>query len=518
MSDQHEFGLNRRRFLQASAATGVAATLPLGKAAMAAPKKGGTLRIGRGHGQTTDTLDPGVAENGYTIGMLFGMHSYLTQVGRDGSLEPGIAESWEASSDAATWRFKIRSGVEFHNGKTVTMDDVVASMNHHRGPDSTSAVGPLMEPVEDISVDGDYVVFKLTAGNADFPFIVTDYHMPIMPASDDGVDWRSGIGVGAYKLDNFEPGVRSDLSKFANHWNPDVGHFDAIELLSLVDLNARTTALVSGSVDVIDRLDLKTVGLMARDPSIKIHSVNGNAHYTIPMDCRKAPFNDNNIRLALKYGVNRQELVDKILFGYGSPGNDHPIGSGQRYFNSELPQTEYDPDQAQFYLKKAGLTNLSVDLSASDAAFGGAVDAAVLYQNSAKGAGIDLNVVREPNDGYWSDVWMKKGWVMSYWGGRPVEDQMFSTAYSEGAAWNESYWSHERFNELLVIARAELDDAKRRDMYWEMQTILNREGGSVIPMYNAFVFASKDNIQFNGDFATNWDMDGERCMERWSFA
>lgn len=95
---------------------------------------------------------------------------------------------------------------------------------------------------------------------------------------------------------------------------------------------------------------------------------------------------------------------------------------------------------------------------------------------------------------------------------------MFSTAYSEGAAWNESYWSHERFNELLVIARAELDDAKRRDMYWEMQTILNREGGSVIPMYNAFVFASKDNIQFNGDFATNWDMDGERCMERWSFA
>lgn len=518
MSDQQQSGLNRRRFLQATAATGAAASLPLGKSAMAAPKKGGTLRIGRGHGQTTDTLDPGVAENGYTIGMLFGMHSYLTQVGRDGSLEPGIAESWEASSDAATWRFKIRSGVEFHNGKTVTMEDVVASMNHHRGPDSTSAVGPLMEPVEDISIDGDNVVFKLTAGNADFPFIVTDYHMPIMPASDDGVDWRSGVGVGAYKLDNFEPGVRSDLSKFANHWNPDVGHFDSIELLSLVDLNARTTALVSGSVDVIDRLDLKTVGLMARDPSIKIHSVNGNAHYTIPMDCRKAPFDDNNIRLALKYGVNRQELVDKILFGYGSPGNDHPIGSGQRYYNSELPQTEYDPDQAQFYLKKAGLSNLSVDLSASDAAFGGAVDAAVLYQNSAKGAGIDLNVVREPNDGYWSDVWMKKGWVMSYWGGRPVEDQMFSTAYSEGAAWNESYWSHTRFNEILVEARAELDDAKRRDMYWEMQTILNREGGSVIPMYNAFVFASKDNVQFNGDFATNWDMDGERCMERWSFA
>lgn len=523
MSDIENNGLNRRRFLQASAATGAAAgigaSLPLGKTAAAAPKKGGTMRMGKGHGQTTDTLDPGVAENGFTIGMIFGFHSFLTEVGNDGSLQPGLAESWEASADAATWTFKLRKGVTFHNGKTMTSEDVVNSINHHRSEDSTSAAGPLVEPIEDLKADGpDTVVFKLAAGNADFPLILTDYHMPIGPSKDGAFDWRSGAGAGAYKLANFEPGVRADLERNENHWNPDVGHFDAIEQLALVDLNARTTALVSGSVDAIDRLDLKTVGLLGRRPGINIHTVAGTQHYTMPMDTRAAPFNDNNVRLALKYGINREELIEKILFGYGAVGNDHPIGSGQRYFNTDLPQTAFDPDKAKFYLDKAGLTNLSVDLSASEAAFGGAVDAAVLYQNSAKDAGIDVNVVREPNDGYWSDVWMKKPFVLSYWSGRPAEDQMFSTAYSEGAAWNESYWSHERFNKILVEARAELDDNKRREMYWEMQTILNQEGGSVIPMFASYVFATNENVAFTGDFASNWDLDGERWMERWYFA
>jgi len=223
-----------------------------------------------------------------------------------------------------------------------------------------------------------------------------------------------------------------------------------------------------------------------------------------------------NIRRALKYAVNREELVKKILFGYGTVGNDHPIGRGQRFFNSELEQTTYDPDKAKHYLKQAGVDSLSVSLSAADAAFGGAVDAAVLFQNSAKPAGIDLNVVREPNDGYWSDVWMKKPFTAVYWGGRPVEDQMFTTAYSEGAAWNDTFWSNDRFNELLVQARAELDESKRRNMYYEMQAILREDGGVIVPMFANYVFATRDNIG-HGEFASNWDLDGERWMERWWF-
>ncbi len=511
--------LDRRGLLKSAAATAVAATLPLGGAAIAAPKRGGHIRVGKAHGQTTDTMNPGTWENGFTIDMAFTIHGYLVEVGPDGSMVPNVAESWEASADASEWRFKLRNGVTFHSGKAVTVEDVIASVNFHRGEDSTSAAGPIVAPIVDIKADGDdTIVFTLDGGNADFPFILTDYHIPICKAEGDSIDWKSGDGCGPYVLKSVDFGVQASFERNPNHWRDDVAFFDSIEMISLIDLNARTTALVSGDVDVIDRLDLKTVGLLARNQGVNIKSVSGNAHYTIPMDTKIAPFNDNNVRQALKYGINREEMVEKILFGYGSVGNDHPIGAGQLYYNNEMDQISYDPDRAKFHLKEAGLDSLTIDVSSSDAAFGGAVDAAVLYKNSAAAAGIDINVIREPNDGYWSDVWMKKGMVFSYWGGRPVEDQMFATAYKCGASWNESFWCNDRFDELMIKARAELDSDKRREMYHEMQLILATEGGSVIPMFNDFVFAVNDKVVTPEVMGSNWDLDGSRWSERWSLA
>jgi len=509
-------GLNRRRFLQTTAATAIAASLPL-SAAIAAPKRGGHLRIGKGHGSTTDALNPGTWENGFVIGMAFAIHGRLTEVLADGSVGPELAESWEASADASEWRMKIRQGVTFHNGESLTVDDVIASINFHRGKDSTSAAGPIVAPITDMAADGNTVVFTLEGGNADFPFILSDYHLTIHKAKGDSIDWESGNGCGSYILKNANMGVSVSMERNPNHWRDDVAWFDSIELLALVDLNARTTALVSGDVDVIDRLDLKTVGLLARRPGLTIESVAGTQHYTMPMNFGLAPFDNNHVRLALKYGINREEMVEKILFGYGSVGNDHPIGSGQQYFNTDLAQRTYDPDKAKFHLKEAGLDSLSVELSSSEAAFGGAVDAAVLFQASAKEVGIDVKVTREPNDGYWSDVWMKKPFVFSYWSGRPVQDQMFATAYKCGASWNESFWCNDRFDELMLQARSELDDAKRKDMYFEMQALVSNEGSSIIPMFANYVFATTDKV-VHGDMASNWDLDGERWAERWWFA
>ncbi|SEO73072.1 peptide/nickel transport system substrate-binding protein [Salinihabitans flavidus] len=517
----HTGGLTRRRFMSTTAATGAAAALGAsvwGGRAQAQQKRGGTLRVAKGHGQTTDTLNPGTYENGYMLALSYGIHGFLTGVGRDGSIEPELAESWEASPDAKTWRFKLRSGVTFHSGKTLTAEDVVASINFHRGEDSTSAAKPLLSSIIDISADGDTVVFTLDAGSADFPFTFTDYHLAILPVKDGEVDWRSGDGCGPYKLVNFQPGVSTSFARNTDDWNQNRGWFDEVEMLAIVDLNARTTALISGDVHAIDKLDLKTVGLMERNQNLSIRSVAGNQHYTFAMSCNKDPFTDVNVRLALKHAINREELVEKILFGYGSVGNDHPIGRGQRFYNDEMPQTTYDPDKARHYLKKAGMDGLSVEVAAADAAFPGAVDAAVLYQNAAKEAGIDMKVARKPNDGYWSDVWMKHPFSAVYWGGRAVEDAMFTTAYRSGAAWNDTFWENERFDELLVKARAELDEAKRREMYYEMQLIVNQDGGAVIPMFANYVFATNEDLVTGDTFSSHWDMDGERWMERWSFA
>jgi peptide/nickel transport system substrate-binding protein len=522
MSEKTRFtnGFTRREALATGVAAGaMAAGLSIAPGiARAAPKKGGTLRLGIGHGSTTDSLDPATFENLYMQVVGAACYNKLTEVGNTGELLPEAAESWDVSPDAKTWTFKLRKGVEFHNGKTMDSADVVASIQHHLGEESKSAAKGILEPVAEIKADGkDAVSFTLKTGNADFPFIISDYHLAIMPSKDGKVDATSGIGSGSYAIDSYEAGVRTALKRNPNNWKSDRAHFDGAEVLAIVDAVARSNALTTGEVDAIDKVDLKTAHLLARNKKVRIEEVSGTQHFTFAMRTDTDPFKDNHVRLALKYALDREALVKTILRGHGVVGNDHPIGQSNRYHAKDLPQRQYDPDKAKFHLKKAGMSSLKVDLSAADAAFAGAVDAAVLYKEHAAKTGIDINVVREPNDGYWSNVWLKKPWCAVYWGGRPTEDWMFSTAYADGVPWNDSYWKHERFNQLLVEARAELDDAKRREQYYEMQKIVSDEGGVVIPMFANYVMALSNKVAHD-KMGANWALDGFRCIERWWFA
>jgi peptide/nickel transport system substrate-binding protein len=259
---------------------------------------------------------------------------------------------------------------------------------------------------------------------------------------------------------------------------------------------------------------------LQQNPDVVVLPITGNKHAVLPMNCTVAPFDNVDVRLALKYIVNRQEFVDKILFGQGELGNDTPIGPANIYRATpeELPQRQYDPEKAKAHLKKAGLSSLKVQHHTADTAFEGAIDAATLMVESAKAAGIEIEVVREADDSYWDVVWLKKPWVGGYWGGRPTEDWMFTQVYSRGAAWNETFWDNARFNELLIQARSELDTTKRRSMYVEMQRICHEDGGAIIPMFMAYTHAVSKKIGLPEKIANNWELDGHRNAERWWFA
>jgi peptide/nickel transport system substrate-binding protein len=303
--------------------------------------------------------------------------------------------------------------------------------------------------------------------------------------------------------------------RFANYHGET--NFDEIEVLSIVDVAARMNALLSGTVDYADRADLKTLPMMASNPDVAISEIAGFAHYTAPMNCTIAPFNDKNVRLALKYAVDRKELVDKILLGHGTAGNDNPIAKGVPFHAEPKVQHSYDPDKVKFYLKAAGLQTLKIDLSTADAAFAGAVDAALLMKESAAKAGIDINVIREPNDGYWSNVWLKKPWCFSYWNGRTTPDAMLTTAYASGAAWNDTFWSNETFDKTLIAARSELNAANRVQMYADLQNLLAEDGGAMVLMFNNFVNAHSVKLG-HAAIAPNYDVDGMKITQRWWFA
>ncbi len=514
--------ITRREFMTRVSAIGLAAAVSpalLGSTAEAAgPKKGGRMRIGSTGGSTTDSLDPGTLVSNHNQLVNFQTRNCLVEVDHNYNVIPELAESWEASPDAATWRFKLRKGIEFHNGKTMTVEDVIESINHHRGKDTKSAAKGIVESIKDIKADGkDTVVFTLAGGNADFPFIVSDYHLTVFPAGTKGPEFQKGIGTGGYILKDWEPGVRAFATRNPNYWKEGRAHIDEVETLSIVDTNARTNALKTGQIDLMDRPELKTLHLMKRSPGIQIVKKTSTTHYSIPMLTTIKPYDNNDVRLGLKYACDREQMVKTILRGYGSVGNDHPIASIQKYYDSALPQRGFDPDKAKYYIKKAGLKDHTFKLHAADAAFAGAVDAAILYKESAAKAGINIKVVREPDDGYWSNVWIKKAWCMCYWGGRATPDWMYSTAYADGVSWNDTLWKHKQFNKMLVEARAELDEDKRGKIYAEMQSIVSNEGAVVIPMFADIVLAASDKLKFK-NFASNSNLDGLKCFERWWFA
>ncbi|QYK40912.1 MAG: ABC transporter substrate-binding protein [Paracoccaceae bacterium] len=497
-------GLTRRSFLSRGAAMGAVAAmgagLPARKAMAQTPNKGGTLVMGLGGGESTNSLDPALAASQVPFHLLRTTGETLVDVTADGMLDMRVAEAVESTPDAKTWIFRIRKGIEFHNGKTLTPDDVLATLERHSDEKSQSGAFGIMQGIESMKVDGDNVLVTLATPNADLPYLMADYHLQIQPGGgrENPAD---GIGAGAYRIVTNEPGVRHTFAKHANYYDSTRGHYDAVEFLVINDATARMAALQSGQVHIANRVEPRVAALLSRAPGIQVKNVPGRGHYVFIMHCDTAPFDNKDLRLALKFAIDRNEMVDKILQGYGSIGNDIPINAAYPLFDETLAQREYDVEKAAAHYKASGHDGSPIVLRVADGAFPGAVDAAALFQQSAAKAGIPLEIRREPNDGYWSEVWNKQPFCASYWGGRAVQDQMYSTAYSSTADWNDTRFVNERFDSLLLAARAELDEAKRKEMYGEMARLVHDEGGLICPMFNDWIEAISDKVQ-------GWEADG----------
>lgn len=492
-------GISRRDFLVRAATLGVAAPFAdmfLASAAKAAatPVKGPLLTAGINGGASTDVLDPGSFLT--VVPAIFGKcwGELLFELAPDGSLENRICESVEPSKDATTWTMKIRKDVEFHNGKTVTPQDVLATLARHSDAKSKSAALGIMEGIDTMTVDGDNVVVRLKQPNAEFPYLMTDYHLIIQPngGSDDP---NAGIGAGPYKVAVNEPGVRYGGEKFSNYWQGDkFGHAFQVQVIVINDATARVSALQAGQVNMINQIEPKVVDLLKRVPGVTIRNERGKSINNFNMFCDTEPFSDNNMRMALKLALDRQKILDQVLQGFGEIGNDFPINGSYALFPKDIPQREFDPDQARHYYKKTGHGG-PVVLRVSDIAFPGAVDAAQIYQQTCAQAGITLEIKREPSDGYFSEVWNKAPFSASAWAGRATQDQMYSVGYLSNAAWNDTRFKDSNFDRLIAEARGELDAARRQQMYHDAAMLMRDNGGLIVPFFNEWIGATGKDVE-----------------------
>jgi len=492
--------IGRREFLERAVAAGVtgaaAATLFSQSAYAATPKRGGEVVWADGESSPSETYDPTKMTSGTDATRSYQVYSRLTNLDRDLNVVPYLAEEWEGTDEATVWNFKLRSGVEFHNGKTLTPQDVIYSLGEHIKEDSTSPSKALLSSIVEMKADGDNgVKIVLNSGNADFPIqLGFDYHTSIVPEG-----WKDGdpvVGTGPYKLVEFEPGIRSVVTRNENFFKSDAAWVETWITQNVIDATARTNGLLAGSLD-ISGVDPRVADMLGRDPKVSIHSTKSGAHFLWAMMCDREPTNDPNLRLALKHLADRQAMVDQLLLGHGTVGNDFPVNPGIPMYCREIPQRGYDPDKAKFYWQKTGLS--SVEISASTQAGEFAVDACVMLQESAKAAGITIDIKRVPADGYWEHTWMKVPICASNWNSRPTADLILTIVHQSDAEWNETQWKNPRFDELLIMGRKTIDQKKRYEIYCEAQTLVHDDGGAFIPFFLNFVEATGPRIQnFHG--------------------
>lgn len=482
--------VSRRDFLATASALGIGAAMGgdflISEArAQGAPKKGGTLKIGMEGGSASDSYDPRTYADSIMITASLAIMNNLVEIGYDGKATGELFESWEASKDAVTWTFNVRKGIKFSTGKTLDAEDCIYSISLHTGETKSPAKSLLKQIKEIKALNANQVQMVLESGNADLPYVLSDYHIVVVPKGH--TDWTKPVGTGAFTLEKFEPGVRIAFKSRGDYWKPNRGNFEAVEILYIQDKVARTAALQSGQIDAANRLDPRTVNLLARDQKLSVVRTKGTGNrYCFVAHHDTAPYNNKDLREALKFGIDRQKIVDTVFGGFATLGNDHTMGPANRYFNAKQAQRPYDPDKAAFHFKKAGIT-APIELQASEGAWSSAVDCASLYQESAKKAGVNLNVKKVSADGYWDNVWLKQPFCAVYWGNRPTADIMFSTIFKSDSSWNDSRWKNEEFDKLVVAARAEFDEAKRFEMYGKCQELISAEGGMIC-------FAISDNL------------------------
>ncbi|MEW1723507.1 ABC transporter substrate-binding protein [Streptomyces sp. NPDC093109] len=465
------------------AGSGAAAGVLPGAAPSGRPDRGGTLRIARPPASEAETLDPASALSAYEY--LGALYNRLVRVGPDGLLAPDLAESWEPDDQARTWTFRLRRGLTFHDGRAFTSADAAYTLRHILDAATASpqaaVLAPLVDPKALRTPDAHTLVVPLKTPNAEFPSLLTHYNCYVIPDGSARSIGRTGIGTGPFRLTSFTAAGPGRVTAYEEHW---AGRpvLDAIDFYSVADMQARSGALLAGQVDLLSQtnLDFATARVVAASDRATIARVKDAQWYVMPMLTTEKPFTDVRVRQAMKLAYDPEHVLKVALQGAGTLGWDNPVPPSDP--NHLAAHPVHDPEKARYLLKRAGQERLAVDLytSSYDPIF---TPMALAYQESARRAGIRIRVKTASADSYYTQVWMKKPLMATYWfTGRPV-DQLLNQVFRGGSSYNETAWSDKAFDALLDRARRETDDTRRRELYGQAQTFVIEKGGAMTPMF-----------------------------------
>lgn len=445
---------------------------------------GGTLRVATQITSTSDTLDPakGALATDYMRHYL--LYSGLTSI-EDASLRPSpaLARSIE-SVDRITWHVDLQRGVHFHDGQELTSRDVVFSLLRHKDPAVASKSAVIAEQFAEVRADGRYgVLIRLAGANADLPTILAQPSFLIVKAGQARPD---GTGTGPFRLVEFKPGARTVFARNPEYFVPGRPRLERVEMFAIPDEVSRVNALLSGDVHAINALSPLSTKRIEADRNCRVVVTPSALYTSLIMRQDQLPTRNPDFVSAVKYMLDRP-LINRALFrNTATIANDQPIAPFQPYYNPAVPQTTLDLDRARWHVRRAGLTGLRLPIYATVAA-NGSVDMASILQEYGARVGLEFAVNRVPADGYWATHWMRHAMTFGSVNMRPTADLVFSLFFASNAAWNESGWKNERFDRLLVEARGETDEARRAELYGELQQIAHDQCPVGIPVFISLI-------------------------------
>ncbi len=459
----------------------------------ATPKTGGTVRIALNSQGMTDTFDGARSFNPGDWIRCASVFSYLTRMSPDGRALPEVARAFESSADAKVWTFSIVKGIVFSDGSPLTMDDLIFSIMRHKEKNVVSGVKEVVANIKAVKADGpNTLVVELFEPDADIPVTLSAVQFTIV--KNGTYDFSKPIGTGPFVVKEFSPGVRTICVRNKNYWKPKRPYIDQFEMFPIVDQVARANALLSGDVDMA--VDI-------RGPSIAKLRASGVANpvvtkaprfTAIQAGVQLAPADSHDLRLAFAHLMNRERVLQTVLLGNGEIGNDFPINKSSPYYNSQLAQRHYDPDQAKFHIAKSGIGKGKVPVHVSDAsAF--SVEIGQLLQREAANIGLNIDLRREPADSYWSAIAGKRPFFAITVNPRPTYNIALNTLWKSDAPKNFSNYKNPKLDSLIDLARATLDDQKREQIYHEINAIIHDSAALVLPAFIDYVDGISNRVQ-----------------------
>ena len=441
-------------------------------------KRGGTLRAGLIGGSTADTLDPlrGVTTTDFARNIQ--LYDQLSILDPDGSIGMKLAEEMTANSDATEWTIRLKPDITFHDGKPLTADDVIYTFKQILNPknptNSTAQMAPF-DPKRLRKVDK--LTVKLGCKQPFSTFVDTASSLSTMGIIPVGFDPKNPVGTGPFKFQSFTPGRQSVFVRNPDYWQEGVPYLDKLVIANYKDETSQINALRAEQVDVIDQLSATSVATLP-DSQTVISQSGGFNPFTMRMDV--APFDDVNVRQALRFLVDREQMNQQVFSGHALIGNDlwSPFDPG---YDKSLPKREQDIEQAKSLLKQAGRSDLSIELITSDIAQG-VVKSAEVFVQQAKAAGVQVRLRKVTVAEFFGPNFKKWPFAQDYWFYLRYFCQVASAMIPD-APFGETHFEDAEYMRLYNEALRTIDEDKRNEISKEMQRIDYERGTYIIPMF-----------------------------------